>query len=298
MAFNLNKGGNLGKYFYILNNVEYGPVEVGELLKYIDKDTLVYTEGDKWCKACETPELKKFFVVEERVIEKVVAGAPVEASRSRSSSYFLAFILFIALVAGGYWYYDFKKSLDEEKFRREQDLILQLRKKQADSIDELRQKEMELAQRDSVARDFNAKLDSIKLIEKKIMFLQNQEGLLQHIREYYQALAEEQFDAYMYFSDTVIQYVTVVNTNPQDINRLFSNKRDYLNESFLVDDNSFVFDRLDGDTYFFLYTVDYTCYRPFMDKTQNCQVDIEIGFDEQRKIKSYREVEVKNLVFE
>jgi len=59
MAIILNKGPELGKYYYTKDDVVFGPIPLEELLKYIDADTLVYYEGIKWTEAKNLPELKK-----------------------------------------------------------------------------------------------------------------------------------------------------------------------------------------------------------------------------------------------
>lgn len=45
MAIKINKGGDLGKYFYIKNDVTYGPIKLDELLLRVDEDTLVFYDG-------------------------------------------------------------------------------------------------------------------------------------------------------------------------------------------------------------------------------------------------------------
>ena len=60
MSIKINKGGDLGKYFYSKDDVIYGPIKLDELLQRVDENTLVFYNGIDWTKASELPELKKF----------------------------------------------------------------------------------------------------------------------------------------------------------------------------------------------------------------------------------------------
>jgi hypothetical protein len=68
MKFNINKGGQLGAYFYQKNDVVYGPIKIDALLEEIDGETLVYTEGNPWTKAKENPDLRKYFIGTSQII--------------------------------------------------------------------------------------------------------------------------------------------------------------------------------------------------------------------------------------
>jgi hypothetical protein len=71
MAININKGSELGKYYYSKNNVVFGPIPLEELLKFIDADTLVYYEGIKWTEAKNLPELKKIVDASKKEVEPI-----------------------------------------------------------------------------------------------------------------------------------------------------------------------------------------------------------------------------------
>ena len=42
MSIKINKGGDLGKYFYSKDDVIYGPIKLDELLQRVDENTLVF----------------------------------------------------------------------------------------------------------------------------------------------------------------------------------------------------------------------------------------------------------------
>jgi hypothetical protein len=300
MALNLNKGGHLGKYFYIENNVEYGPVEINELLKYINRDTLIYFKGIKWTKASEIPELKKFFSIEEKVVEKIkfIEKKSKEEPLAPKKNIFIIILLIFILIGGISFYYDYHVRLNNEKYEKEQELIIQRKKNEEDSIAISNARLLIEAKQDSINIEMNSKLDSMKFIEKKVFFLQNQPNLIGKIKNYYYDITNNQLDAFNYFSDTVLQFITLYNLTPDIINSLFTNKKDFINEIFLFNEASFIFNRYYENVFYFDYKIDYECYRPKKNKKQSCNLDIEIGFDEELKIKSYKEIEVKNLIIQ
>jgi hypothetical protein len=44
--------------------------------------------------------------------------------------------------------------------------------------------------------------------------------------------------------------------------------------------------------------VNYNCYRRSKDKNQFCKVNVEVGFNENNKIVSYKELKIEDLRFE
>ncbi len=57
----------IGQYYYHKNDVTYGPFVLTDLLKYINKDTLIYRNGTDWIPAKDTEELKHLWVQSEPV---------------------------------------------------------------------------------------------------------------------------------------------------------------------------------------------------------------------------------------
>ena len=294
MALNLNKGGKLGKYFYIRDNVEYGPFEISDLLESIDKDTLVYFKGMNWTKASEVKELKKYFTTEQRVVEKIIERTHVEPA-AESRSYFLPILILLTVLAVSFTFFVYQK-MENTNFEFEQDKLEQ--KRISDSIAFVNAKLKAQMQQDSINAIYNSKIDSLKSLEDEVSFLQNQEILVEKIENYYSAISNNSFDAYNYFSDTVDHFINFQNTTPEEINSMFNSNRDYSDENVLLDKSSFIFIRQINNIYYFNYTINYRCFRKKRNKTQTCDVDIEIGFDENSKIKSYRELNIRNLIFE
>jgi hypothetical protein len=103
MAFKINKGSELGKYYYQKHGITYGPLPVSELLNRIDANTLVYFDGSSWDNARNIPELKKFFVQAESNENKPnQAPPPIQNAEKKSNSatvFFVVLLLLIGIVA-------------------------------------------------------------------------------------------------------------------------------------------------------------------------------------------------------
>lgn len=290
MSLNINKGGKLGKYFFIEDDVQYGPFEISDLLEKINKDTLIYYEGIKWTKASDLPEIKKYFITEERLVDNVIERI-VEVPAAKSNSPILLFLIFVVIVGGIYWFYNYRL---EEQYN----LNAQNKQSTEDSLSTLNLKLNEQAQQDSINSAISVKLDSLKNNEKKINILQNQSLLAEKVNNYYSDIINNEFNAFNYYANQVNQYITLTYVTPEEINNLFLNKKDFVNEKVIFNKSTFIYQRETENIYYFNYSINYSCLRTRKNQLQTCDVDIEIGFDEDFKIKSYKEVEIRNLTFE
>jgi hypothetical protein len=293
MALNFNKGGKSGKYFYLdEEGVDYGPFEISELLEKIDRDTLVYFKGINWTKASEIPELKRYFPEEVKVVEKVIEKVPLPAVKPKKSPILLIFVVFF--IIGSLLMYSLFKYLD---YTKEQEQIQFEQQRIADSMAMVNSQLVLEMERDSMNDALNARIDSLNSVESELMFLQNQDYLADRIDSYYSDIVNNNFDAYNYYSETVDQFISLTNVSPEEVNNVFTSERDYTDEEIYFDRDTFVFDEKINGVYYFTYSIQYRCFRIRRNKTQECDVDIQIGFDENFQIKSYKELKVRNLVF-
>ena len=293
MALNFNKGGKSGKYFYLDEaGVDYGPFEISELLERIDKDTLVYFKGINWTKASEIPELKRYFHEETKVVEKIIERAPIQAPPPKKSPILLIVVIFF--IIGSLLTYLFFSYLDSLKVE-EQTQIEQQRI--ADSIALVNSQLMMEMEKDSMNDAINARIDSLNAVQSELLFLQNQDYLIEKVNSYYMDIVSNNFDAYNYYSDSVDQFINLINVTPEEVNNVFTSPRDYTDEQIYFDESTFLFDKKIGNVFYFTYSIQYSCFRIKRNKTQECDVDIQIGFDENFQIRSYKELKVRNLVF-
>jgi hypothetical protein len=262
------------------------------LLEKIDRDTLVYFKGINWTKASEIPELKRYFPEEVKVVEKVIEKVPLPAAKPKKSPILLIFVVFF--IIGSLLTYSLFKYLD---YTKEQEQIQFEQQRIADSMAMVNSQLVLEMERDSMNDALNARIDSLNSVESELMFLQNQDYLADRIDSYYSDIVNNNFDAYNYYSETVDQFISLTNVSPEEVNNVFTSERDYTDEEIYFDRDTFVFDEKINGVYYFTYSIQYRCFRIRRNKTQECDVDIQIGFDENFQIKSYKELKVRNLVF-
>lgn len=295
MAINLNKGPKLGQYFYIENGVEYGPIELSDLLTKINKDTLIFYNGISWTKASETDDLKKYFiqVVEDSTHSK--HSNSVKRGKSGFGIYLFGLLFF--LLIGAWWFIsNHNQKQREEKYLSD---LNEVREKYIrDSMDIEHRKIENSIQLDSISIAINSKLDSIRFNENISEFVDESPIILDLMKNYYQDIENNQMNANTYFSENVDRFINARNTNPDKINDYFKRFKDYSNSSALINDTSFHFQSLSNGIKYYQYTVSLTIFRPRRNQFQYCDVDIEIGIDSSNKIKKYIEKQVKNLKYE
>lgn len=68
----LKKTDRIELYFYSKNNITYGPFSSEDIIKYIDRNTLVYVEGIVWKKAKNFPEISVLFKSEPKSSFKII----------------------------------------------------------------------------------------------------------------------------------------------------------------------------------------------------------------------------------
>lgn len=290
MPLNINKGGKLGKYYYSKGGVEYGPIELGELLEHIDKDTLVYFEGIKWTNASQIPELKRYFVQEkvvEKVVERVVVKEP-EASplKKPSKTPYVLMLLLIAVLGG--WFYLHQKQLHEEHQKELEQLA------ENDSLNNINgqialQNEQRL--RDSVAIASAALLDSARLLKLTMDYQLNVGKALDVIKAFHTIMEKKQYDFRAVVTDTVLYFRELANITPYDLARYFStaNKLDPNSfEYFEVDEPTLKFEMMDGEFGFYTFLMKYNKVdKESMQMTQNDSISVRVRMSPDFRINAY-----------
>jgi hypothetical protein len=291
MAINIFKSGGIGRYYFKENNIEYGPFQFDWILQYVNADTQVKVSNSNWCPAKQHQDFRKYFNV-PNVVERESYIPKVESVNNNSSSTVIVVIAAVLLLLG-YIFISNNSKLNEGEIERQKQIAI-------DSVALVNstQQNLMLQQQDSINTATNNKLDSLKINEKKLIFLQNQNVLVEKVTNYYLDITNNEFNASNYYADQVDQYITLTDVTPEVINDIFSNKRDYTDERVVFDESTFIFQREFENIYYFNYSINYSCFRTRKNKTQTCDVDIEVGFDENYKIKSYKELKIRNLTFE
>lgn len=121
-----------------------------------------------------------------------------------------------------------------------------------------------------------------------------QENLHQKIvQQYFSDLNNKTFDIYTYFSENIDQYCLLKNPSQEDIRNAMINNSEFVNPH-----SEILGDRLvDIDDNTVEAWVNFSCYRTSKKKYQSCLVKTQFVFDDNNKITSYREIEIKNLQY-
>jgi hypothetical protein len=294
MAINVFKSGGIGRYYFKENNIEYGPFQLDWMLQFVDADTPVKVSNSKWCLAKQHPDFIKYFNIKEVVKPAIPYTVPIEPVKNNYSNLIIGLgLVVVVLLFGIYIFKNSNKNESDDEIARQKQMVL-------DSIAVVNAQQQNLLQQqqDSINNLNTNRLDSLKESERKLIFLQNQNMIAEKILNYYSDIINNNFNANNYYADQVFQYITLNDVTPDEINDVLSNKDDYTNENIIFDKSTFVFQRELDNVYYFNYSINYSCFRTRKNKTQTCDVDIEIGFDEEFKIKSYKEMNIRNLTFE
>jgi serine/threonine protein kinase len=118
------------------------------------------------------------------------------------------------------------------------------------------------------------------------------------IINYYDDADKDNIDANKYFAPYVENYITVEETNPEEINSINNREHDFTNRETLVIENTIKFEREDNDLKYWTFWLDMSCFRIKRQQYQTCKVKIELGINKDLKIVSYRELDIQDLQFE
>ena len=118
----------------------------------------------------------------------------------------------------------------------------------------------------------------------------NSEKILNILSQYHYDINHSNFDANTYFSENVSQYFSRHNVTPNEINNIFNQNKDFIRGQSNILNNQITFERTVNNINYYSYWVDYSCYRKSENKTEFGKVNVELGFDENNKITSYKEL--------
>ena len=117
------------------------------------------------------------------------------------------------------------------------------------------------------------------------------------LENYYSDLVANNFDAYTYYAPEVKQFIRRKNITPNEINEITQTNEEYSEKSITIAYETIVFDHNDAEDQYWTYWINFSCYRASRSEYQKCNVRVEVGFDEQGKLVSYREMEVTELEY-
>jgi tetratricopeptide (TPR) repeat protein len=135
----------------------------------------------------------------------------------------------------------------------------------------------------------------LKIIEKNSVFdtIVGESVYPSIIISYFEAFNNQNFDAINYFSDYVSQYINKKNTNPDEINNIIANNTEFTNSKINLIGTDVIISGINSRD---VWTT-FTCFRKSKNKYQTSRVKLQFIFDDQNKITSYKEIEVKDTKF-
>lgn len=117
------------------------------------------------------------------------------------------------------------------------------------------------------------------------------------MENYYRDIPMKSFDAYNYFSDHIDYYLGSYDITPSEANQKIANSTDYQEGESRILGQDPSYDRSELNKDYWTLWIYFTCYRPSKEKYQSCRVKVEVGFDIDKKICSYKELKVEDLQF-
>lgn len=263
---------------------------MGQKIKVIVKYRYIMSSGIK--EAQEEGYLENYKITEDGPNNTKIIHADWDNQNAGDGSFILRsyqedepkiIIAQINSKAGGNWYHNAWVELSDEDYKKFQK-VMGINKDQLNDSSSRAQLTEDKAQPSQNETSQTNNKDSEKLF-------------LKIINQYYNDCNMGEFFAKNYFSQSVIQFITAKNLTPSKIDDIFLNNKEFINSKSYVINNEISYDRTENGVDYYIYWINYSCHRKSLNKKQNCKIQVEIGFDKQNKIKSYRETKVTNLHF-
>jgi hypothetical protein len=124
------------------------------------------------------------------------------------------------------------------------------------------------------------------------------EEALSKMTNYYDDINSSRFNAENYFSENVLQFITKTNLTPSEINTIFSQNNEFIDGKSIIVYDHLLFERTENNISYYSYWIDYSCFRKSKNKYQSCNVKAEVGFDQYKKIASYKELKIQGLKYQ
>ena len=154
---------------------------------------------------------------------------------------------------------------------------------------------LNVVEKDSLFYGFRNSKYYLEIIEKNLNVdsVSDESVYLNIIQNYYQSLNNGNMDANEYFSPTVLQFINKKNTYPAEINQITQSNAEFVDpKSTIIGER--VFETAPNARQAW---INFSCFRSSMNKYETCRVKVEFVFDNENKIYSYKELEVKDLIF-
>ena len=246
-------------YYYSVNGNTFGPFLLNQLIDKIDGDTLVWRDGIKWTNAGDVPELAIYFTNYSK------------KNKSSKLPLFIAILMVFGFLA---WQYINKSETSASRQAIDNNMNI------SDSI---------ITRSEPINIDSNSNSTNSDL---QVNTGSKDSIYLTIISDYYNSLNNNLMNAEDYFSENVDQFINLKNTSPKIINQLISSNSEFLNVNSTIIDSTIV-----SNNKIIQLWVNFSCFRNSKQKYQTCDIKVQFIFDDQNKIKSYKELTIKDLTF-
>jgi TonB family protein len=126
----------------------------------------------------------------------------------------------------------------------------------------------------------------------------NTDEISTKIYKYYEDIQLDRIDAVDYFAPIVNLYITKKNLTPADINNIISKgKEEFSKPEIVLDINNIVKSREENEISYYSFKTHFKCFRTSKQKTQECDVSVEIGINQSNEFVSIKETKIENLIF-
>ena len=150
-------------------------------------------------------------------------------------------------------------------------------------------------EKDTAFYSFRNSPNYLKIIEKNSIFDSiTEESIYPNIiANYYEAMNNNTMDANDYYSEYVSQFINKKNTTPSEINQIINSDSEFIDSKANLIGSRVINSGVNSRQAW----INFSCYRTSKKKFQSCRVKVEFIFDEQNKISSFKELEIKDLKF-
>jgi hypothetical protein len=148
-------------------------------------------------------------------------------------------------------------------------------------------------EKDTAFYSFRNSPNYLKIIEKDAVYDSITEVSIYPniIASYYEAMNNKTMNANDFYSENVNQFINIKNTNPSDINEIINSNTEFVDSKVNLIGSRVII----SGVYSRQAWINFSCYITSKNKFQTCRVKVEFIFDDQNKIFSYKELEIKDL---
>lgn len=226
-------------------------------------------------------DIKKEIVDEPKVVKPIQKTEPISTKivqKESKSKAWLIVLISILVLGGGYFIWQ-QNTHDETPIEEE------VNQNPADTLSE---------QIDNNVQDNTENKPEPEIQEPFYPYGQ----VKNKVERYYSAVGSSVYNAWDFYAADILQFINWKNTNPDKLNENHQNNTEYVASEASVINDDIQFDRKENGIDYWVYWVDFSCYRTSKEMYQYCKIKVELGIDENFKFVSYKELKVSDLHFE